>query len=57
MRLWSFLYYSLIIRLDKLGQTFVVRLVISSIKTGTRRIMRLEEQTFVKHLERQTRYF
>ena len=29
MRLWSFLYYSLIIRLDKLGQTFVVRLVIS----------------------------
>ena len=57
MRLWSFLYYSLIIRLDKLGQTFVVRLVISSIKTGTRRIMRLEEQTFVKRLERQTRYF
>ena len=42
MRLWPFLY----------GQTFVVRLVcVSSIKTGTRRIMLLDELSFEIRLE------
>ena len=37
-----------IIRLDELGQTLVVRLVIHLLlKTGTRRIMHLEELTSV----------
>ena len=43
-----------IIRLDELGQTFVVRLVIrlKSIKTSTRHIMRLDELSFEIRLER-----
>ena len=40
-----------VIRLDELGQTFLVRLVIrlSSVKTGTRRIIRLDELSSVVH--------
>lgn len=52
----SFLYLRRIIRLDELGQTFVVRLFtrLSSVKTGTRRSIRLNELFFEMHLERDT---
>ena len=44
-----------IIRLDELGQTFVVLLVcVFNIKMGTRRIMRLDELSFVIRPERRT---
>ena len=45
MRLWPFLYEGRIIRLDELGQTFVVRLNMRlKYKDGrTRRIMRMDE--------------
>ena len=44
-----FLYYGRIIRLDELGQIFCSSsgLCVSSIKTGTRRIMRPDELPFV----------
>ena len=46
---WPFLYSGCIIRLDELGQTFCSSsgLCVSSIKTGTRRIMRPDELPFV----------
>ena len=42
-----------IIRLDELGQTFVIRLI-SSVKTCTRRIIRPEELSSVVRLEQHT---
>ena len=42
-----------IIRQDELGQTFVC-LCVSSVKTGTRRIIRLDEVSFEIRLERRT---
>ena len=42
-----------IIRLDELGQTFLVRLVMRmKYKDGTRRVMRLDELSFKIRLER-----
>ena len=45
-----------IMRLDELGQTFVIRLVIrvSSVKTGTRRIICPDELSSFARLQRRT---
>ena len=45
-----------VIRLDELGQTLLfVGLYVSSIKTGARRIIRLDELSSVVRLERRTK--